>query len=338
VTTTGDAGRPELSPVGLAGPSGLRSHPSPMTGVVVVNYGASHLLASSLSVLSDVAGLRIVVVDARHSIVERRSVTAMAADHGWTLVGLPDNPGFGAAVNAGVARAREDGAEYIVLLNPDATVALPDLEALVATVREQPDALVTPLIEDADGNTWFAGGELLLRDGITRTRGVVVEDAQHPWATGACLAFAASLWDRVGGFDERYFMYWEDIDLSARVLADGGRVVVRRDLLATHQVGGTQEGRGKSDLYCRYNCRNRLLFAAIHLSDRQLRGWLRSAPRYAGKVLRRGGWRALLRRPVGPVVATLRGTLEGIGLVVSLRGVRAVVPFLSPAPRQGRAA
>ena len=106
----------------------------------------------------------------------------------------------------------------------------------------------------------------------------------------------------------------------------GGRVVVRRDLVVTHLVGGTQTAVGKSDLYLRFNCRNRLLFAAQHLTDDELAGWLRSSPAHARRVLLRGGRRALLRRPVRPAWSVLRGTVEGLLLVRSLRGMRAVRP------------
>jgi GT2 family glycosyltransferase len=293
--------------------------------VVVVNYAASRLLAENLPAVSGVPGIAVVVVDNMSSPGERTAVAELAAVHGWTFVGLPGNPGFGSAVNAGVARARETGAEQVVLLNPDATLTVPVLESLVAAARDD-DALICPLVEDSTGAVWFAGGELDVADGVTRTRGVDVGTAAHPWVTGACLAFSVGLWDRVGGFDDRFFMYWEDIDLSSRVLAGGGRVVVRRDLRVVHQVGGTQAGEGKSGLYCRYNCRNRLLYAALHVPDHQLRRWVRRAPRYASLVVQRGGRRALARRPVVPLWSALRGTVEGIALVVALRGVRALVP------------
>jgi N-acetylglucosaminyl-diphospho-decaprenol L-rhamnosyltransferase len=288
--------------------------------VVVVNYGSSRLLADNLPALSGVPGVAVVVVDSLSSAAERTAARELAAGHGWTFVELPGNPGFGAAVGAGVARARADGAEQIVLLNPDATITVPVLEALVAAAREDDAALVCPVVEDAGGAVWFAGGELDLAAGVTRTRGVDVATAAHPWVTGACLAFSAELWDRVGGFDDRYFMYWEDIDLSHRVVALGGRVVVRSDLRAVHQVGGTQRGEGKSSLYCRYNCRNRLLFAALHVPGEHLGRWIRSAPRYGLRLAQRGGGRrALLRRPVPLLWSVLRGTAEGIALLVRLR-------------------
>jgi N-acetylglucosaminyl-diphospho-decaprenol L-rhamnosyltransferase len=306
------------------------------TAVVVVNYGSHRLLAENLPGLGGRPDTAVVVVDSRHSDAERNAVTGLAADHGWVLVPLAGNPGFGAAVNAGVDRARELGAQTVVLLNPDAVLPMTALDGLVAAVADDPRALVCPLVEDAGGAVWFAGGSLDWADGRTRTRGVDVTTVEHPWVTGACLAFSLALWDEVGGFDDRYFMYWEDIDLSHRVQAAGGRLVVRRDLVATHLVGGTQAGEGKSDLYLRYNCRNRLLFAAQHLQDDELAGWLRSSPAHARRVLLRGGRRALLRRPVGQVLAAVRGTVEGLLLVRSVRAggpaARATSVGVTPTP------
>lgn len=294
--------------------------------VVVVNYGSHQLLADHLPPLSAHRNTSVVVVDSWHSAAERVAVTELAARYGWALVPLEGNPGFGGAANAGVARAREDGAQVVVLLNPDAVMSGRTLDRLAAAVADDSDALVAPLVEDAAGAVWFAGGSLDWADGRTRTRGVDVQTVSDPWLTGACLAFSVALWDRVGGLDDRYFMYWEDIDLSHRVRAAGGRILVRRDLAVTHLVGGTQTAIGKSDLYLRYNCRNRLMFAAQHVADDEMAGWLRGSPAHARRVLLRGGRRALLRRPVGPVTSVLRGTAEGILLVLSLRGVRALRP------------
>jgi len=302
--------------------------------VVVVNYGSHRLLADNLPPLSPDPRTAVVVVDSWHSPDERAAAAELAIEHGWQLVPLNSNPGFGGAVNAGVAHALEQGADVVVLLNPDAVLSASTLDGLVAAVADDPGALVCPLVEDFAGGIWFAGGSLDWADGRTRTRGVDVRAVDHPWVTGACLAFSVALWDRVGGFDDRYFMYWEDIDLSHRVQTTGGRLVVRRDLVVTHLVGGTQTADGKSDLYLRYNCRNRLLFAAQHLTDDELAGWLRSTPAHARRVLLRGGRRAVLRRPLGSVRAVMRGTVEGVLLVRSLRGG----PVLRPVRRLMRAA
>ncbi len=78
------------------------------------------------------------------------------------------------------------------------------------------------------------------------------------------MAFTISLYELVGGYDESYFLYWEDVDFSVRASHVGAHLQVLTDVTAIHDEGGTQEttkGRAKSLLYYRYNTRNRLLFA-----------------------------------------------------------------------------
>jgi len=91
------------------------------------------------------------------------------------------------------------------------------------------------------------------------------EPRTPPWLSGACFAMHRDLWTTVAGFDDDYFLYWEDVDLSYRVVKAGGRLAVRQDLVAVHDVGGTQHDvtqRAKSSTYYYYSCRNRLVFAA----------------------------------------------------------------------------
>lgn len=117
--------------------------------------------------------------------------------------------------------------------------------------------------------------------------------APESWLTGACLAVAPSMWRATGGFDETYFMYWEDIDFSRRCRAQGATLWVRHDLTVIHEVGATQ-GSGKSPLYTYYNCRNRLLYASRWLPASRQRAWVRATPRRSYEILLRGGRKALL--------------------------------------------
>lgn len=297
--------------------------PSPRTAVVVVNYRSSELLASNLTKLrrSDVD---IVVVDSFSNLDERGRVSALCVAQGWLPVLLVDNPGFGDGVNKGVEAALERGADVLVALNPDAVADDHTIQELAAAAREDSSALVSPRIVDESGGMWFAGSDLYLDDGTTAgtaRRSARVGRPRKPWATGACFAISASLWTRVGGFDERYFMYWEDIDLSHRILDAGGRLTIRDDLVVVHSEGQTQGqapgSRTKSPLYYRYNVRNRLLYGAKHLDDAQLRGWLLSTPRVAYEVLLQGGRRQLLKPT--PWVAAARGIAQGL---VQVRRVR----------------
>jgi GT2 family glycosyltransferase len=122
----------------------------------------------------------------------------------------------------------------------------------------------------------------------------------------------ARLWRSVGGFDESYFLYWEDVDLSHRVLAAGGSLEVCADATAVHSEGGTQggehatAGEPKSATYYFYNIRNRMLFAANNLGPGDVERWRRLIVRVAWETLLQGGRRQFLRSPE-PLLAGLRG-------------------------------
>jgi GT2 family glycosyltransferase len=210
----------------------------------------------------------------------------------------------------------------VLLVNPDARIDGADAQALAAHLRAEPDSVVSPCIVDSTGRPVFRGVELVLDDGTMRRAGLELDAraAARPaqlWLTGACLAVPLTVFERIGGFAEDYFLYWEDVDFSIRAVAAGARLQVRQDIEVLHDEGGTQgerRGRAKSEVYYRYNCRNRLLFAAHHLSlQRQLR-WLLHTPKASTEILLRGGRRQLLHSP-RPLLATLRGTLEGLGLL-----------------------
>lgn len=285
-------------------------------GVVVVSYASSTLLERNLLLLSWDPRLRVVVVDNYSSDHEREQIRALASEHGWELVPRP-NLGFGAGMNAGAERALGLGCDALLLLNPDVTIDRDTAAALLDQARRSPDALVTPALHHPDGRAAFAEGTLDLRIGTTRTRPPLAPGLER-WLSGACLAVSGALWDRLGGFAEEYFMYWEDLDLCHRVQVAGGSLVVRDDLVAVHAVGGTQ-GAGKSALYRHYNCRNRLLFAARHLEPEQARRWIRPSLSYAWQVALRDGRRAIVKRPLRAVYPVVTGTMSGIRLVLRAR-------------------
>jgi len=290
--------------------------------VIVVNYGSSSLLGVHLLALSESApGLTVVVVDNFSSSQECERVTALCHARGWIAELCERNDGFGAGMNIGVALARTRGASLFLLLNPDAVLTANGLAALVAEVSADPLLLASPTILRPDGSVWFGGADLSLEDGRVSARGRRSPSLLRfePWLSGACLVVSAELWDLVGGFADEYFLYWEDIDLSHRVLAAGRRLEVFSSATSVHAEGGTQgvgsqaSGTPKSTIYYYYNIRNRLVFAARHLSVADVRRWRTTAPRVAWEVLLEGGRRQLLRSP-RPALAAARGLRDGLRL------------------------
>ncbi|MCU1478498.1 MAG: glycosyltransferase family 2 protein [Subtercola sp.] len=291
--------------------------------IVVVNYGSSALLAEHLAPLTRrQPDLLTVVVDNFSSERERSLVVALADDEGWHTVLPTGNTGFGGGMNRGVLLAEQLGARTLLLVNPDAEIAEPAIGALLERSHEWPRTLFAPQILRPDGTVWFNGSDLYLEDGRTRSsrrRPTTFADVQ-PWLSGACLMLSDQLWRLIGGFDEEYFLYWEDIDFSQRVVAAGGAIAVASEAIAIHSQGGTQGagathyGDPKSDVYYYYNIRNRLLYAARHLDSEGIERWRRVTLPIAWEVLLRGGRRQFLRS-LSPLYAAYRGVRDGRRLV-----------------------
>lgn len=156
---------------------------------------------------------------------------------GATLVRNATNTGFAQGCVDAIAALRERS-EHLLFLNPDVVIEPAALAALVAALAQDPRlAAVTPLVRGADGSTrvparpayaradaWsFLTGSRRLRqrrlDASAHTPSITpVRDA---YLEGSCLLVRRSAYEAVGGFDPRFFVYFEDADLC-RKLADAG--------------------------------------------------------------------------------------------------------------------
>lgn len=283
--------------------------------IVVINYGSHELLATNIAPIEDAP---VVVVDNLKSAADREAARALATTHGWSLVEAPGNLGFGGGVNLGVRAAAELGHEAVILLNPDAHLESEAIDAVRRRLAGDPMALVSPVVATSTGAIYFWGSAVRLDTG----RMLRIDDVTDPpprtwpWISGACMAFTVRLFEAVGGFDEDYFLYWEDVDFSVRAARHGAHLDVLKDVRAIHDENGTQERlttRAKSDLYYQYCARNRLLFAARHLGTRDLLVWILKTPRQSWLILLQGGRRQLLHSR-SPLRAVARGTASGLAL------------------------
>jgi N-acetylglucosaminyl-diphospho-decaprenol L-rhamnosyltransferase len=176
---------------------------------------------------------------------------AMAADWGAEVVALGGNPGFGAACNAGVERARHD---VTVLLNPDCELLDGSLAGVAALARDHPGALHAPRLLNADGSVQRSAHPL------PGTVGALAGAAVHPpllpravrerlepyraerartvgWAIAACLAGTTATLRRLGPFDPAAHLFAEDLDLCLRARAAGLPTVLHPQLRIRHAGG-----------------------------------------------------------------------------------------------------
>lgn len=287
-------------------------------GLIVVNYGSHELVEKNLKVFGSApTNVRIIVVDNFSSATNRDAMMSVAERNGWELISLPSNLGFGLAVNIGAARALEVGCSSLVTLNPDASISPNDLESLRTACLADPFSLISPAVVRPDGSPWFRIGRISVGQGGLKAMTDDQVVSEIGWLSGACLAVNRALWEQLGGFDDDYFLYWEDVDLSFRCRSAGGTLILRDDLRAVHHVGGTQGAAGKSATYYRYNCRNRLIFAGKHLGCRDQARWILHTAQDTREVLNRGGPKQYLhmRAALWPAAA---GCLCGLGWLIRL--------------------
>ncbi|MDO5697694.1 MAG: glycosyltransferase [Dermatophilus congolensis] len=299
-------------------------------GIVVVNYGSSDLLASNLARVASEAAAHpdlpepvVVVVDNPTDETERAAVRELCQRHGWILETPPTNIGFGAGANLGATAALEAGAGILLMLNPDAYVDARSLARLADVVTAEPMTLAAPVITTSTGEVWFDGAGVETATGAMTGSDRMHEPGVEPWLTGACLAASAHLWTTVGGFDDDYFLYWEDVDLSRRVREAGGALRVVADASAVHDEGGTQgldqRSRAKSQTYYYYNIRNRMLYAAKFLTPAARRRWLLASVPEAWAVLLRGGRRQFVQSRQ-PLVTAAKAVADGAATRTGTRG------------------
>jgi N-acetylglucosaminyl-diphospho-decaprenol L-rhamnosyltransferase len=227
--------------------------------VIIVSWNVRELLRRCLLSLAPhraAIAMQIIVVD---SASGDGSAEMVAADFPWVeLVASPDNVGFPAANNIGLAMAR---GRFILLLNPDTEIVGEALATLIAYLQDNPDVgIAGPQLLNPDGSvqssrrrfptlatgffesTWLqslAPRRLLAR--------YYAEDLPHgetgdvDWITGAAMMARQEVVEQVGGLDPGYFMYSEELDWCRRIRAAGWRVVYLPAAQIVHHAGKSSE-------------------------------------------------------------------------------------------------
>jgi hypothetical protein len=294
-----------------------------MVDVVVVAYNSDDALRRSLPLARQIAGVKRVVVVNNGT---EASTARLARDLGAEVIEAPGNPGFGTGQNMGV---KQGNAPYLLLLNPDAEPvpsavaaglewlsAHPDVAAVQGVITNRGDGRpersqgrelgAAHLLGRALGLRrllrWPAVGALGRRVGWMRDHVDRVPIAPQEVETLAATAvlMRRSAFRQVDGFDERYFLYGEDLDLCRRLRAAGWRLVALPSDWARHTSGGSSNTWFDRELRW---WQGTLQFAACWWgpaawsASRAAAGmqWVRmalSTPRRSGEA-----WRALLAAP-----------------------------------------
>lgn len=225
----------------------------PALSVVIVTFNSATVLPAALGPLKSSASFEIIVVDNASS---DGTIELLARDFpSVRVIANASNVGFARAVNIGVSTA---AAPIVMLLNPDASIETDAVELLLGRVRKEDAGLVAPWVQHQSQRIVSAGWlptpwrMLTHYSGLSRIAGrrnwlqghyllpsQLSGATSVQWVTGACFVCRRTVWDRLKGLSERWFMYAEDIEFSHRVAAEGLTNLVLREAVAHHAVGGS---------------------------------------------------------------------------------------------------
>lgn len=223
-------------------------------GIVTVTYFAGDTLEKFLDTLEKATERDVHVVVADNASTDGAPERAAEREN-VTLVSIGENVGYGTAANRGAA-ALDDSYGWIVVVNPDLEWEPGALDALLEVAGRWPrGGAFGPLIHDLDG-TVYPSARLLpsfgrgighaafgkIWPGNPWTREYRQENAAPAervcgWLSGSCQLLRREAFDAVGGFDSRYFMYFEDVDLGDR-LAKAGWLNVYAPSAGVMHIGG----------------------------------------------------------------------------------------------------
>jgi N-acetylglucosaminyl-diphospho-decaprenol L-rhamnosyltransferase len=265
--------------------SGFDKRLMPSLAIVIVNWNAGKQLQRCIS--SIVAAQResfridrVIVVDNASS--DGSSERLRSAGLPLVVIANPANRGFAVACNQGAGGSTAD---YLLFLNPDVVLEPCALEESVAFMQKPENARVGICGIQLFNSTgeiarscaripraahFFAMATGLERIAPSRFPGALMEEWDHQMSRtvehviGAFFLVRRSLFASLGGFDERFFVYLEDIDFSCRALQSGWTSYYLATVRAQHNGGGCSEQVRATRLF--YSLRSRILYAYKHLS------------------------------------------------------------------------
>jgi len=202
----------------------------PKIFVIVLNYNGKDVIKKCLSSVfkSDYPNFEVVVVD--NNSQDGSFETAKLNFSKASFIKNEENLGFAAGNNIGIRFALERMADYVFLLNNDAEIESDSLAKLVEVAEtEEKIGIVSPVIFNGENKqVWFSGGKIkwLKMKSLHSHRIETKDSYRSDFASGCAMLVKAGVFKEIGLFDEDFFLYWEDTDLSFRVRKAGFKIVI----------------------------------------------------------------------------------------------------------------
>src|SRR3972149_6138431 len=254
--------------------------------VIILNWNGKKDTIECLESLAKIepVGYRVNIIIVDNGSTDG-SVEALSQikDTPFELIALKTNTGFSAGNNLGIKEALSQGADFIMLLNNDTIVDGNLLAQLLSSAkRHQDGGIFVPKIyfapgfefhkeryakEDLGKVIWSAGGVIdwenvyAVNGGVDEIdKGDFNEEKETDFATGACMFIRAKLLEALGGFNEKYFAYFEDVEFCQRAKKTGWEIYFVPKAKLWHKV--SQSSGIGSNLNDYFTTRNRMLFGS----------------------------------------------------------------------------
>jgi len=244
-----------------------------MISAVVVTYDSAACVGRCLTSVREVLrDVELIVVDNGSHDGTVRAVRAAAPEA--KVIEIGENVGFGRACNTGAEAA---AGFHVLFLNPDAVVAGADVETLDVLLEARPFGLVGPALEGETErrraeSSWIAGYFThtfeTLRPRERRPRVRSSEEGTSAWVSGAMLLVSREEFLRLGGFDPRFFLYYEDRDLSRRYREAGLPILTTNAIRGRHAVGRSSANDGLRAGPAVWSLLGWIQYVAIHDDER----------------------------------------------------------------------
>lgn len=237
--------------------------------VIVVWNGVADTLECLQSLKGDeYPNKEIVIID--NGSTDGSSEKILSEGFRVRILRAKKNLGFTGGNNLGLSEAFRQGAKYAFLLNNDTVLEADAIGNLVEAAEKHTNAgILAPVMHyyDNPSEIWFAGARLDLSRGEAlhdvclkpeRTDGLY----ESPWVSGCAMLVRMTAVEQVGGFDDRFYLTWEDVDWCVRMTLAEWMVAVVPNALIYHKGG--RSGAKLSDVKSYYAVRNSLLLARKH--------------------------------------------------------------------------
>ncbi|MFC1711917.1 glycosyltransferase family 2 protein [Patescibacteria group bacterium] len=222
--------------------------------IIIVNYNGDPYILECLKSLykSDISNFKvdILIVDNKSSDNSIEKIKTQFPK--VKIVKNQKNLGFAAACNRGIKISLQSKAQFIFLLNPDTVVEKKLVKPLIETAKkENKIGIISPLLKDKyrDKDVYTTGLEFNKIIGKTshkhykdRPKNIIYEDL----VSGCAMFIKTEVFNKIGFFDERFFMYFEDSDFCLRAKAAGFKIVLEPQVVVNHEISKSTGKKSKS--------------------------------------------------------------------------------------------